>query len=73
MTDQSDVEVRPAAVTSRPDLDAIEADLAAVEAALVRLDTGEYWRDEVTGAELSDELLARQPTTRRAPITDTTG
>ena len=31
------------------DLDRIEADLADVEIALARLDSGEYWRDEVTG------------------------
>ena len=52
---------------ARPDLDAIEADLADVELALARLDSGEYWRDEVTSAELPDELLAERPTTRRAP------
>ena len=47
------------------DLDGIEADLADVELALARLDSGDYWRDEVTGAELPDELLAARPTARR--------
>lgn len=47
------------------DLDAIERDLADVETALARLDSGDYWRDEVTGAELDDTLLAERPTARR--------
>jgi RNA polymerase-binding transcription factor DksA len=48
------------------DLDMIEADLADVEIALARLDSGEYWRDEVTGEPLDDALLAHRPTARRA-------
>ena len=52
----------PAAI----DLDAIEADLADVDHALRRLDSGDYWRDEVTGDALSYELLAARPTARRA-------
>jgi RNA polymerase-binding transcription factor DksA len=48
------------------DLDGIERDLADVEVALARLDAGTYWTDEVTGAELSAELLAARPTARRA-------
>jgi len=48
------------------DLDAIERDLADVEAALARLDAGTYWTDEVTGAELPSELLAANPTARRS-------
>jgi hypothetical protein len=48
------------------DLDLIEADLADVEVALARLDSGEYWRDEVTGEPLDDALLADRPTARRA-------
>jgi RNA polymerase-binding transcription factor DksA len=47
------------------DLDAIERDLADVEVALTRLDAGTYWTDEVTGAELSQEILAANPTARR--------
>jgi RNA polymerase-binding transcription factor DksA len=47
------------------DLDAIERDLAAVEVALTRLDAGTYWTDELTGAELSHDLLAANPTARR--------
>lgn len=50
------------------DLDAIERDLADVEVALARLDAGTYWTDEVTGAELSAELLDEQPTARRAQV-----
>ena len=48
------------------DLDAIERDLADVEVALARLDAGTYWTDEVTGGELSTDLLDAQPTARRA-------
>ncbi len=47
------------------DLDGIEQDLADVEVALARLDSGAYWTDEVTGAELPDDLLAAKPTARR--------
>lgn len=47
------------------DLDLIERDLADVEAALGRLDSGQYWLDEVTGQPLDDELLAQTPTARR--------
>ncbi len=47
------------------DLDAIERDLADVEVALSRLDSGTYWTDEITGAELPAELLDAQPTIRR--------
>ncbi|MEY3680790.1 MAG: hypothetical protein RL547_1403 [Actinomycetota bacterium] len=46
-------------------MDSIERDLADVEAALNRLDTGTYWTDEITGQPLSDELLARRPLARR--------
>jgi len=48
------------------DLDGIERDLADVEVALARLDAGTYWTDEVTGAEISAEVLATAPTARRA-------
>ncbi len=51
---------------ARLDLDQIEADLADVEIALARLDSGEYWNDEVTGQPLDDALLAERPTVRRA-------
>lgn len=47
------------------DLDAIERELADVEVALARLDAGTYWTDEVTGAEIGDDVLAHQPTARR--------
>ena len=46
------------------DLDSIERDLADVERALERLDSGEYWTDEVTGAPLDDETLEAAPVTR---------
>lgn len=49
------------------DLDAIETDLADVEVALARLESGTYWTCEITGQPLSDELLAQRPTARRAP------
>ena len=48
------------------DLDAVLADLDAVDAALDRLEAGTYFTDEITGAPLSDELLAADPTARRA-------
>lgn len=51
------------------DLDGIERDLAAVETALQRLDAGTYWTDEVTGEAIPDELLAVDPTARRADPT----
>jgi len=47
------------------DLDAIERDLADVEIALARLDAGTYWTDEVTGAELPQDVLTANPTVRR--------
>ena len=64
-----DTEAAPTEPTALPaplDLDGIERDLADVEAALVRLDDGTYWADEVTGDELPAELLAARPTVRRA-------
>jgi RNA polymerase-binding transcription factor DksA len=70
--------LEPSSVASDPvtpaaaplDLDRIEADLADVEIALARLDTGDYWRDEITGDSLPDSLLAAHPTARRrAPDT----
>lgn len=48
------------------DLDAIERDLAATETALTRLDDGSYWRDEVTGDDIPDHVLAADPLARRA-------
>ena len=57
----------PSAASPTLDLDGIERDLADVEAALARLDVGTYWTDEITGGELSDDLLAERPTARRAP------
>ena len=53
------------ATEPRLDLDGIERDLADVELALARLDSGEYWTDEVTGAAIPDEHLAEHPTARR--------
>jgi RNA polymerase-binding transcription factor DksA len=47
------------------DVDAVLADLDAVEVALERLDAGTYWTDEVTGEPLSAELLEQRPTARR--------
>lgn len=48
------------------DLDGIERDLASVETALQRLDAGTYWTDEVTGEAIPDDVLAADPTARRA-------
>ena len=49
-----------------PDLDVIESDLDAVQTALVRLDDGTYWTDEVTGEPIAPERLVLDPLTRRA-------
>jgi len=46
-------------------LDAVEADLRAVEDALVRLDDGRYGRCDVCGQAIADEVLAAEPTARR--------
>jgi RNA polymerase-binding transcription factor DksA len=59
---QGDVTVAPLVL----DLDAIETDLADVEIALARLESGTYWTCEITGVPLDDELLATRPTARRA-------
>lgn len=48
-----------------PDLDAIERDLADVEEALARLEAGSYWTDEVSGEQIPDDVLARNPLARR--------
>ena len=53
-------------VSGQVDLDEIERDLDAVEAALGRLDDGSYWRDESTGEEIPDSTLDEDPTARRA-------
>ncbi len=47
--------------TDRPDLLAIERDLAAVEAALDALDDGSYWVDATTGEPIPDAVLAANP------------
>jgi hypothetical protein len=65
--DMSEHDTPTAPATDALDLDLVERDLADVELALSRLDTGEYWRDEVTGEPLDDALLAEHPTARRAP------
>jgi hypothetical protein len=49
------------------DLDAVERDLTGVEIALERLDAGTYRTDEIDGRPIPDEVLERDPTTRRAP------
>jgi RNA polymerase-binding transcription factor DksA len=48
------------------DLDAIERDLHNVETALNRLAEGTYWTDEITGEPISEDVLAGDPTARRA-------
>lgn len=49
------------------DLQAVEQELADVEAALERLDNGTYWTDEVTGATIDAAWLETNPLARRAP------
>ena len=53
-------------VDGGPDLDAITADLDAVDAALARLADGTYWTDEVTGDPIADATLVADPLRRRA-------
>jgi len=52
--------------TPPPDLDAIEADLNAVQVALDRLADDTYWTDEVTGEAIPVATLETDPLTRRA-------
>lgn len=67
MTDQGSSRESMHADTNEPiDLAAIERDLAAVEAALPRLDDGSYWLDETTGDEIPDDVLSADPVARRA-------
>jgi len=64
---QPDATSAPDTTTAQPyRADEIEADLAAVEVALARLDAGTYWTDEVTGEPLPEELLQQHPAARRA-------
>ena len=53
-------------VEPTPSLDELADELAGVERALERLEDGTYWTDEVTGDPVPDELLAADPTARRA-------
>ena len=62
----SDATPDHAAPAAPVDLDRVERDLEGVETAMARLDAGTYWSDEITGAPLSDELLAADPVARRA-------
>jgi hypothetical protein len=48
------------------DLGVIDAELDAVEIALVRLDNGTYFTDEITGKPLDEQLLIKNPIARRA-------
>lgn len=48
------------------DLDEIDANLDAVEVALVRLENGTYFSDEITGKPLDERLLSESPIARRA-------
>ena len=49
------------------DLAAIATDLADVEVALHRLESGTYFTDEVTGEPLAADWLASHPTARSRP------
>jgi RNA polymerase-binding transcription factor DksA len=50
-----------------PSIDDIERDLADVEAAMTRLESGTYWTCEVTGQPIPDEALDSNPLIRRLP------
>jgi RNA polymerase-binding transcription factor DksA len=65
-TDDGSAAATATASTGPIDLDRITRDLEGVEQALARLDAGTYWTDEVTGAPIDDEVLAADPTARRA-------
>jgi DnaK suppressor protein len=52
----------PAAPAPTLDLDAVTADLAGVEAALVRLDDGTYGRCLACDGPIDDASLAADPT-----------
>jgi RNA polymerase-binding transcription factor DksA len=65
-TDDGSAAATPTVSTEPIDLDRITRDLDGVEQALARLDAGTYWTDEVTGAPIDDEVLAADPTARRA-------
>jgi RNA polymerase-binding transcription factor DksA len=58
----------PEAVVTEPSqvasLDAVDADLRAVEAALERIDAGSYGRCEVCGTDLDPAELVAAPLTR---------
>ncbi len=48
-------------------IDAIELDLNAVDAAMVRLEKGTYFTDEITGVPLETNFLVSNPLARRNP------
>jgi len=50
-----------------PSIDDIERDLADVEAAMTRLESGTYWTCEVTGRPTPDDALESDPLIRRLP------
>jgi hypothetical protein len=47
------------------DLGDIDVKLDAVEVALVRLENGTYFTDEITGKPLDEQLLTNNPIARR--------
>jgi len=54
------------ASNSALDLDEIHTNLDAVEIALVRLENGTYFSDEITGKPLDEQLLSDNPIARRS-------
>ena len=65
MVNDTSANLEPASERSL-DLDAVEAQLDAVDVALVRLEDGTYFTDEITGKPLDDQLLSANPIARRA-------
>ena len=65
MLNDTSASLEPASERSL-DLDEIDTQLDAVEVALVRLEDGTYFTDEVTGKPLDDQLLSANPIARRA-------
>lgn len=57
----------PGSADSTSELERLAGDLEGVGAALARLDSGEYWTDEISGKAIDDEVLAGDPTARRNP------
>lgn len=57
----------PGSADAASSLERLAGELEGVGAALARLDSGQYWTDEISGEPIDDDVLAADPTTRRNP------